>query len=181
MPPGTLVYRRGAHTLWLLDGATEPLLAQNLSLFAKLFIDNKSVCFDVSTFLYYLLFLDDGETSSSAVTTTPATTSPAQRHQRRQQQRQHQQPRQQSQLVGFFSKEKLSWDANNLACILVFPPWQRRGLGQLLMGASYAISRRDGRAGGPERRMCARFPLSPFVIPCLQRTSAHVPALTRSD
>jgi len=46
----------------------------------------------------------------------------------------------------------MSWDNNNLACILVFPPWQRKGLGQTLMGVSYELSRREGRLGGPEKR-----------------------------
>ena len=55
------------------------------------------------------------------------------------------------QVTGFFSKEKLSWDNNNLACILVFPPWQRKGLGALLMGVSYEISKREGILGGPEK------------------------------
>jgi len=54
-------------------------------------------------------------------------------------------------IVGFFSKEKMSWDNNNLACILIFPPWQRKGLGALLMGVSYEISRREGILGGPEK------------------------------
>ena len=54
-------------------------------------------------------------------------------------------------IVGFFSKEKMSWDNNNLACILIFPPWQRKGLGALLMGISYEISKREGILGGPEK------------------------------
>lgn len=45
----------------------------------------------------------------------------------------------------------MSWDNNNLACILVFPPWQRKGLGALLMGISYEISKREGVIGGPEK------------------------------
>ena len=45
----------------------------------------------------------------------------------------------------------MSWDNNNLACILVFPPWQRKGLGQILMGVSYELSRRENRIGGPEK------------------------------
>ena len=66
------------------------------------------------------------------------------------------------QVVGFFSKEKMSWDNNNVACILVFPPWQKRGLGQLLMGVSYELSRREGRLGGPEKREKAKFATSYF-------------------
>lgn len=45
----------------------------------------------------------------------------------------------------------MSWDNNNLACILVFPPWQRKGLGKILMGVSYELSRRENRLGGPEK------------------------------
>lgn len=98
------------------------IFTQNLSLFAKLFLDNKSVFFDVSSFNYYLLVQESPLSSVH-----------------------------QAQIVGFFSKEKMSWDNNNLACILVFPPWQRRGLGRILMGVSYELSRREGRIGGPER------------------------------
>lgn len=111
------------------------LFAQNLSLFSKLFIETKSVCFDVTTFLYYLL-IDHGPSHIDHDVAAEGLPS-IEPH---------------SQIVGFFSKEKLSWDNNNLACILVFPPWQKRGLGQLLMGASYELSRREGRLGGPERR-----------------------------
>jgi hypothetical protein len=81
------------------------------------------VFYDVTTFLYYLLVYTD----PSSKPPTP-------------------------QVVGFFSKEKLSWDSNNLACILVFPPWQKRGFGQIMMGASYELSKWDGRLGGPEKR-----------------------------
>ncbi|KAF4624742.1 hypothetical protein G7Y89_g13426 [Cudoniella acicularis] len=98
------------------------LFCQNLSLFAKLFLDNKSVFFDVAGFNYFLL----------VYTPSPA----SQKH---------------PQIVGFFSKEKMSWDNNNLACILIFPPWQRKGLGAILMGVSYEISRREEIMGGPEK------------------------------
>ena len=59
---------------------------------------------------------------------------------------------QKAQIVAFFSKEKLSWDNNNLACICVFPPWQKQGLAQVLIAASYELGRKDGRMGGPEKR-----------------------------
>ncbi|KAK9333754.1 acyl-CoA N-acyltransferase [Lipomyces starkeyi] len=55
------------------------------------------------------------------------------------------------QAVGFFSKEKLSWDENNLACILIFPPFQGQGLGQLLIEFSYQISILEGMLGSPEK------------------------------
>jgi hypothetical protein len=113
------------------------LYAQNLSLFAKLFLDTKSVFFDVSSFLYYLLVQHPTPSSQQSNNSDPTTP-----------------PR--SQVVGFYSKEKMSWDNNNLACILVFPPWQRKGLGQMLMGASYVLGRREGRFGGPEKPLSAK-------------------------
>ncbi|KAK5995544.1 Males-absent on the first protein [Cladobotryum mycophilum] len=127
-----IVQDEGEWSIWEVDGEMDVLFCQNLSLFAKLFLDNKSVFFDVTGFNYFLLVYtppplqDVGGAGSSAAVPTP-------------------------QITGFFSKEKMSWDNNNLACILVFPPWQRKGLGALLMGASYEISRREGIMGGPEK------------------------------
>jgi GNAT superfamily N-acetyltransferase len=107
------------------------LFCQNLSLFAKLFLDNKSVFFDVSGFNYFLLVYVPPSTASST-----SSSQSLQKH---------------PQIVGFFSKEKQSWDNNNLACILIFPPWQKKSLGSLLMGVSYEIARREGILGGPEK------------------------------
>lgn len=106
------------------------LFCQNLSLFAKLWLDNKSVFFDVTGFKYFLLVYTPPPPKTELNLDA------------------EQQP---PQVVGFFSKEKMSWDNNNLACILIFPPWQRKSLGALLMGASYEISRREGIMGGPEK------------------------------
>ncbi|KAK8242541.1 acyl-CoA N-acyltransferase [Phyllosticta capitalensis] len=119
-PPGAKIYAKDSYSIHEVDGEQHKLYSQNLSLFGKLFLDTKSVFYDVTTFLYYLL-----------TSTNPTTGA--------------------RQVIGFFSKEKMSWDNNNLACILVFPPWQRQGLGQMLMGISYELSRREGRIGGPEK------------------------------
>ncbi|MCJ1359858.1 MAG: hypothetical protein MMC33_009861 [Icmadophila ericetorum] len=131
-PPGRIIYEKDPYWIYEVDGeedkACARLFTQNLSLFAKLFLDNKSVFYDVSSFNYYLLVYD------KVSSTTDEDPGPAN-----------------SQIVGFFSKEKMSWDNNNLACILVFPPWQRRGLGKILMAASYELSKREGRIGGPEK------------------------------
>ncbi|KAL3453417.1 histone acetyltransferase [Aspergillus insuetus] len=124
-PPGTKVYDHGGYSVWEVDGADHKLFGQNLSLFAKLFVDHKSVFFDVVSFLYYILVFTDPNDPDKSY-----------------------------HILGFFSKEKLSWDANNLACILVFPPYQRKQLGKLLMGVSYKLSgweRDSSLIGGPER------------------------------
>ncbi|KAL6804247.1 acyl-CoA N-acyltransferase [Trichoderma sp. SZMC 28012] len=125
-----VVQDEGEWSLWEVDGEQDVLFCQNLSLFAKLFLDNKSVFFDVTGFNYFLLvYTPPSVATPSGVPAPPVT----------------------PQITGFFSKEKMSWDNNNLACILIFPPWQRKGLGALLMGASYEISRREGIMGGPEK------------------------------
>ena len=145
-PPGVNVYSKDGYSLYEIDGSEHKLYAQNLSLFAKLFLDTKSVFYDVTTFLYYLL-----------VAHNPV---PSILHTNLDDDEQAKVERTGGQVVGFFSKEKMSWDNNNLACILIFPPWQKQGLGQILMGASYEMSRREGRLGGPEKRAFTLFILS---------------------
>ncbi|KAG9013238.1 hypothetical protein FRB90_006108 [Tulasnella sp. 427] len=54
-------------------------------------------------------------------------------------------------VLGFFSKEKVSYDDWNLACIITFPPYQKKGYGMLLIEFSYDLSRRAGKLGTPER------------------------------
>ncbi|KAA1468329.1 acyl-CoA N-acyltransferase [Dentipellis sp. KUC8613] len=54
-------------------------------------------------------------------------------------------------VLGFFSKEKVSYDDYNLATIIVLPPYQRKGYGMLMIEFSYELSRRAGRVGTPER------------------------------
>ncbi|KJZ77590.1 hypothetical protein HIM_02767 [Hirsutella minnesotensis 3608] len=139
-----VVQDEGEWSIWEVDGEKDGLFCQNLSLFAKLFLDNKSVFFDVMGFNYFLLVYTPpppappAPTPLEAADGQPSALPPTA-------------PAPPPQITGFFSKEKMSWDNNNLACILVFPPWQRKGLGGLLMGASYEISRREGIMGGPEK------------------------------
>ncbi|PPQ76534.1 hypothetical protein CVT24_010933 [Panaeolus cyanescens] len=54
-------------------------------------------------------------------------------------------------IIGFFSKEKVSYDDCNLACILTLPQYQRKGYGMLMIEFSYELSRREGKMGSPER------------------------------
>ena len=51
----------------------------------------------------------------------------------------------------YFSKEKLSDEGCNLACILALPPYQRKGYGKFLISMSYELSKIEGKVGTPER------------------------------
>jgi histone acetyltransferase MYST1 len=70
-------------------------------------------------------------------------------------------------VIGFFSKEKKSWDEYNLACILVLPPYHRRGLGKMLIAFSYELARREMKMGSPEKRLLLEFP------PCVQQVQTN--------
>ncbi|KAI3325452.1 acyl-CoA N-acyltransferase [Xylariaceae sp. AK1471] len=155
------IMNEGEWSVWEVDGEKEGLFCQNLSLFAKLFLDNKSVFFDVSGFNYFLLVYTPPLSEIHPVSPAQADSAPEPlvepENPRPVSSNPHVSastslpPCPRPQIVGFFSKEKMSWDNNNLACILIFPPWQRKGLGALLMGVSYEISRREGILGGPEK------------------------------
>ncbi|KAJ4303749.1 SAS complex subunit [Kalmusia sp. IMI 367209] len=128
-PPGERIYKQEDISIYALDGAQHKLYAQNLSLFGKLFLGPKHVFYEVTGFMYYLLVL---ENPVPAIPNTRLGAAAA---------------TSELQVVGFFSKEKLSWGHENLACICVFPPWQKKGLGQVLMAASYELGRHEQRAG----------------------------------
>ncbi|KAL1920124.1 uncharacterized protein VTP21DRAFT_1270 [Calcarisporiella thermophila] len=54
-------------------------------------------------------------------------------------------------IAAYFSKEKISYDNYNLACILTLPPYQRKGYGRLLIEFSYELSKLERKLGSPER------------------------------
>lgn len=54
-PPGNEIYRDDEVSMFEVDGAVERFYCQNLSYFAKLFLDHKTLYFDVDPFLYYVL------------------------------------------------------------------------------------------------------------------------------
>lgn len=152
-PPGRKVYQRGAHTIWEIDGAehfvskaarlkdallrdTEWLFSAflsdlqdyclNLCLFGKLFIDHKTLYFDVDPFYFYVVTNGEGASNFdkpygyfSKVRQQP-----------------HKLERDYSALsnpAGPHSQEKQSYEDYNLACIVTFPPYQRQGWGAMMM------------------------------------------------
>jgi histone acetyltransferase MYST1 len=54
-PPGKEIYRKGTMSIWEIDGRDHKVYCQNLCLLAKLFLDHKTLYFDVEPFLFYVL------------------------------------------------------------------------------------------------------------------------------
>jgi histone acetyltransferase MYST1 len=54
-PPGNEIYRRGNLAMFEVDGFAERIYCQNLCYIAKLFLDHKTLYFDVDPFLFYVL------------------------------------------------------------------------------------------------------------------------------
>ena len=54
-PPGHEIYRKGTISVFEADGRDHKVYCQNLCLLAKLFLDHKTLYFDVEPFLFYVL------------------------------------------------------------------------------------------------------------------------------
>lgn len=117
-PPGNEIYRDEHISFFEIDGRRQRTWCRNLCLLSKLFLDHKTLYYDVDPFLFYCM----------------CTRSAHGCH-----------------LVGYFSKEKESADAYNVACILTLPQYQRKGFGKLLIAFSYELSKREGKLGSPEK------------------------------
>uniref|UniRef100_A0A182VRY8 histone acetyltransferase n=1 Tax=Anopheles minimus TaxID=112268 RepID=A0A182VRY8_9DIPT len=58
-PPGWEIYRDGERSVFEVDGNDQKLYCQSLCLLAKLFLDHKTLYFDVEPFLFYILTVRD--------------------------------------------------------------------------------------------------------------------------
>jgi len=54
-PPGEEIYNDGIIALYEIDGRDQKIYCQNLCLLAKLFLDHKTLYYDVDPFLFYVL------------------------------------------------------------------------------------------------------------------------------
>ncbi|CAE6516029.1 unnamed protein product [Rhizoctonia solani] len=61
-PPGDEIYRDGQISVFEVDGRKNKIYCQNLCLLSKMFLDHKSLFYDVEPFLFYVMTLvdDDG-------------------------------------------------------------------------------------------------------------------------
>ncbi|UKZ82145.1 Histone acetyltransferase [Trichoderma virens FT-333] len=117
-PPGNEIYRDDYVSFFEIDGRRQRTWCRNLCLLSKMFLDHKTLYYDVDPFLFYVMTMrtDKG-----------------------------------CHIVGYFSKEKESADAYNVACILTLPQYQRKGYGRLLIQFSYELSKIEGKLGSPEK------------------------------
>jgi len=54
-PPGNEIYRCGSLSMFEIDGKKNKIYCQNLCLLAKLFLDHKTLYYDVEPFLFYIM------------------------------------------------------------------------------------------------------------------------------
>ncbi|OMJ22746.1 Histone acetyltransferase KAT6A [Smittium culicis] len=99
-----------------------------------MFLDTKTLYYDVEPFLFYVLceFNEDPLPFSDLSS--------------------HNHQRGTYQIAGYFSKEKKSALNYNLSCIAVLPTHQRKGYGKLMIDFSYLLSKREkSYSGTPEK------------------------------
>ncbi|GAB6027413.1 Histone acetyltransferase kat7, variant 3 [Chamberlinius hualienensis] len=60
-PPGDEIYRKGNISVFEVDGQKSKAYCQNLCLLARLFLDHKTLYFDVEPFLFYIMTEADNE------------------------------------------------------------------------------------------------------------------------
>ena len=60
-PPGTEIYRKDNLSVFEVDGNTNKIYCQNLCLLVKLFLDHKTLYYDVEPFLFYVLTKNDSK------------------------------------------------------------------------------------------------------------------------
>jgi len=60
-PPGNEIYRQDNWSIFEVDGNVSQIYCQNLCLLAKLFLDHKTLYYDVEPFVFYVLTLTDND------------------------------------------------------------------------------------------------------------------------
>ena len=149
-PPGRKIYEHEKANdeqtticFWEVDGKKAKTYCQNLCLVAKLFLDHKTLYYDVEPFNFYIVTECENSSSSNSNNNN--------NNNRNSKEKGEEEDDRVHVPVGYFSKEKHSAEEYNLACILTLPSHQRRGYGSFLIAMSYELSKRECKFGTPER------------------------------
>ncbi|XP_010452970.1 PREDICTED: histone acetyltransferase of the MYST family 2-like isoform X1 [Camelina sativa] len=144
-PPGDEIYRSGTLSMFEVDGKKNKVYAQNLCYLAKLFLDHKTLYYDVDLFLFYVLCECDDRGCHKVGYFSKVIQHIIYRYVW-------------FPLFGLLIKRNFYWvqekhseEAYNLACILTLPSYQRKGYGKFLIAFSYELSKKEGKVGTPER------------------------------
>lgn len=122
-PPGREIYRSksGKLSVYEVDGAISTQFCQNLCLLAKMFLNSKTLYYDVPAFRFYTLTENDENGMGRLVGYFSK------------------------------EKIYYEENPYNVSCILCMPTAQRKGYGNFLIDFSYLLSRVEGRPGTPEK------------------------------
>jgi|EP01047_Picozoa_sp_COSAG01_P040984 histone acetyltransferase MYST1 len=123
-----------------VDGSKHKVWCQNLCYLAKLFLDHKTLFYDVDVFFFCKPFRTHTHVLSRRSVLRMGCTDVM-----------CEVDEQGYHIVGYFSKEKVSEEGFNLACICSLPCHQRKGYGNFLIQFSYELSKKEERVGTPER------------------------------
>ena len=125
-------------SVYEVDGNTNKIYCQNLCLLVKLFLDHKTLYYDVEPFLFYVLTRVSYQYTNTVYVISKIIgiyfdlywllsfyLIKNDKHG--------------SHLVGYFSKEKHCAQKYNVSCIMTMPHYQRQGFGRLLIDFSKCI------------------------------------------
>lgn len=129
-PPGFEIYRDTIDentqiSIFEIKGSKNAMFCQCLCLLGRLFLEDKAVFYDVGQFIFYVLVKYEIGTDPSDPENCKM------------------------QIAGFYSVDKTT-TVNIIACIVVFPQFQRLGFGRILISLAYTIAKRKKIRGGPE-------------------------------
>lgn len=152
-PPGDEIFRHGEMAVYEIDSRVERVFCENLCLLAKLFLDHKTLYYDVQPFLFYIICSCDDQGAhmvgyfSKEVRARRARTAHRGWALRSRTRRRAALRR----LCSAARAQRISAEDYNLACILTLPCYQRKGYGKFMISISYELSKREGKLGTPER------------------------------
>ena len=174
-PPGDEIYRHGPVSMFEIDGKKEKTYCQNLCYLAKMFLDHKTLYYDVDLFLFYVLCECDERGAHIVGYFSKEKHSEVRKKEEKKKKSfffyliARVEREKNSHFFSFspsffvlipFSRsnsnqkqqqQQTRQEGYNLACILTLPPYQRKGYGKFLISMSYELSKIEGKVGTPER------------------------------
>lgn len=126
-PPGDEIYRDDSVSFFEVDAKSQETYCENLCLISKLFLDHKTLQYEIDSFYFYVLCEHDALGYHMVGYFS-----------------------REKRMIDFVPQEE-DEQLYNLSCILVMPFTQRKGYGKFLVEFSYELSLKEGQWGSPEK------------------------------